>query len=189
MTINISEYLYLTLQEPLSPCVVFSVVTFLWMHVFFSLSLTLSPHISCYSALSSTKRVKCQFVHKGKKCSNKVLNKAQYKFCMQCKSIKLLFSQLNTFYYVLIHTDIEITHYALQQCSFTIWFLSVHIDLYILAKFYTKSVLKSYASSLLCCTEVRSMLTGTNFTFLVGLATEDKRHNNRVCQKTVTLKK
>lgn len=190
MTINISKYLYLTLQEPLSPCVVFSVVTFLWMHVFFSLSLTLfSTYQLLLSIVLNQKGKICQFVHKGKKCSNKVLNKAQYKFCMQCKSIKLLFSQLNTFYYVLIHTDIEITHYALQQCSFTIWFLSVHIDLYILAKFYTKSVLKSYASSLLCCTEVRSMLTGTNFTFLVGLATEDKRHNNRVCQKTVTLKK
>ncbi len=181
MTINISEFLYLTLQDhfPLVLCSV--LLHFYGCMFFFPLSHSFSPHISCYSALSSTRRGKYANLYIKEKSVPTKLNKVQYKICMQCKSIKVLFSQLNNTFYVLIHTDIEITHCAVSQFD-----SSVHINLYILVKFYTKSVLKSYASSLLCCTEVRSMLTGTNFTFLVGLATEDKRQNNLDCQKTVT---
>lgn len=42
-----------------------------------------------------------------KKCYNKVLNKALCKFCMRCKSINPLFSQIsyNAVYYEWIHTD------------------------------------------------------------------------------------
>lgn len=70
MIINISEFLSLTLQEPLSP----STKCYISVDVF-------SPHMSAVTVegeymLICTER---------KKCSNKVLNKAQYKFCMQSK--------------------------------------------------------------------------------------------------------
>lgn len=56
--------------------------------------------------------------------------------------------------------------------------------------FYTKSVLKSYASSLLlCCIEVKSVLIGTIFTlFLAGLPTDKLKSLNIYNKKLLRMK-
>lgn len=154
MTTNISEFLSLTLQEPLSPSI----------NCYISVDVSPPPpHVSCYCWRGIYANL-----YRKESVLTKYWIKLSISFVCNVRSINPLFTQirLNTqfnYEYIQMHSN---------QCHFTIWFLSVHKNLHFLVKFYTKSVLKSYALSLLLfCIEVRSTLTNFTLVFFVGLST------------------